>query len=239
MKNSDLSELKQDVSDPSDTAKSDIAAVSDVETQKGDDVKAKERKKYISCVSKEDKKQSKPRKKLSKGTVWTIKITIITLFLSFFVSFITEITSSKSNVIVSVLLLCLLIVIAIIFDAIGVAVTSCDPAPLLSMAARKVNGAAVAVKLVKNAEKVANICNDVVGDMAGIISGTCAAAIVLKFAADNPNMYIFNIIMSSVVSAVTVGGKAFFKSIAIKNSKEMVMFAGRVLGIFYRPRNKK
>lgn len=239
MKNSDQSELKQDISDSSDATKCDLGTVSEGEPRKNDDVRSKDRKKDFSEGSKEDKKQSKPRKKLSKGTVWTIKITIITLFLSFFVSFITEITSSKSNVIVSVLLLCLLIVIAIIFDAIGVAVTSCDPAPLLSMAARKVNGAAVAVKLVKNAEKVANICNDVVGDMAGIISGTCAAAIVLKFAADNPNMYIFNIVMSSVVSAVTVGGKAFFKSIAIKNSKEMVMFAGRVLGIFYRPRNKK
>lgn len=187
----------------------------------------------------QDKKTKKPRKKFSKGTLWTIKITIITLFLSFVVSFITEITSSKSNVIISVLLLCLLILIAIVFDAIGVAATSCDLAPLLSMAARKVSGAQIAVKLVKNAEKVSNICNDVVGDMAGIISGTCAAAIVLKFAADNPKMYLFNILMTSIVSAVTVGGKAFFKSIAIKNSKEMIMFASRIVGIFYHPKTKK
>lgn len=186
-----------------------------------------------------EKKPKKAHKKLSKGTIWTIKITIITLCLAFVVSFATEITSSKSNVIISILLLCLLIVIAIIFDAIGVAVTSCDLSPLLAMAARKVNGAAVAVKLVKNAEKVSNICNDVVGDMAGIISGTCAAAIVIKFAANNPNMYLFNILMSSIVSAVTVGGKAFFKSIAIKNSKEMVLFAGRILGIFYHPKTNK
>ncbi len=185
------------------------------------------------------KKTKKPRKKLSKGAVWTIKITVITLCVAFVVSFITEITSSKSNVIISILLLCILIIIAIIFDAIGVAATSCELAPLLSMSARKVSGAQVAVKLVKNAEKVANICNDVVGDMAGIVSGTCAAAIVLKFAADNPNMYLFNILMTSVVSAVTVGGKAFFKTIAIKNSKELIMFASRVLGIFYRPKAKK
>lgn len=186
-----------------------------------------------------EKKVKKPRKKLSKGAIWTIKITIITLCLAFVVSFITEITSSKSNVIISILLLCILILIAIVFDAIGVAATSCELAPLLSMAARKVNGAAIAVKLIKNAEKVSNICNDVVGDMAGIISGTCAAAIVLKFAADNPHMYLFNILMSSVVSAVTVGGKAFFKSIAIKNSKELIMFASRVIGVFYHPKNKK
>lgn len=185
------------------------------------------------------KKAQKPRKKLSKSTLWTIKITIITLCISIIVSFITEITSSKSNVVISILLLCVLIIIAIIFDAIGVAATSCELAPLLSMAARKVNGAQIAVKLVKNAEKVANICNDVIGDIAGIISGTCAAAIVIKFAADNPKMYLFNILLSSLVSAVTVGGKAFFKSIAIKNSKEMIMFASRVIGVFYHPKKKK
>ncbi len=184
-------------------------------------------------------KKPKQRKKLSKGTIWTIKITIITLCLSFAVSFVTEIASSKSNVIVSVLLLCLLVVLSILFDAIGVAVTSCDLSPLLAMAARKVPGASVAVKLVKNAEKVSNICNDVVGDMAGIISGTCAAAIVIKFAADNPNLFWFNILMGAIVSAVTVGGKAFFKTIAIKNSKDMVLFAGKVLGIFYHPKTNK
>lgn len=181
----------------------------------------------------------KSRKKMSQSTIWTIKITFITLCLAFVVSFITEITSSKSNVVISIILLCFLIVIAIVFDAIGVAVTSCDLSPLLAMAARKVHGAAVAVKLVKNAEKVSNICNDVIGDMAGIISGTCAAAIVIKFAVNNPNMYLFNILMSSCVSAITVGGKAFFKGIAIKNSKEMVLFAGRILSVFYHPKTKK
>lgn len=178
----------------------------------------------------------KTNRKLSKATIWTIKITIITLCLAFVVSFITEITSSKSNLIISVLLLCLLIIISIVFDAIGVAATSCDLAPLLAMAAKKVNGAKVAVKLVKNAEKVANICADVIGDMSGIISGTCSAAIVLKIAYDNPNTLIINIALISVVAAVTVGGKAFFKSIAMNKSKEMMLFAGKVIGVIYKPK---
>lgn len=184
-------------------------------------------------------KPRKPCKKLSKSTIWTIKITIITLCLAIVVSFITEITATKANLIISILLLCLLIVVAIIFDAVGVAATSCDLAPLLAMAARKIKGADIAVKLVKSAEKVANICNDVVGDMAGIISGACAAAIVLKFAADNPHMPLFNILISSIVAAVTVGGKAFFKSVAIKNSKDMIMFASKIVGIFYHPKKRK
>lgn len=181
----------------------------------------------------------KVKRRLSESSVWTIKITLITLCLAFFVSFATYLTSNKSNFIISVLTLALLIVVAIAFDSVGVAVTSCNLAPLLALSAKKVKGAAIAVKLVKNAEKVSNICNDVVGDMAGIISGTCAATVAMQLFSGDGNLNLFNILISSVVSAVTVGGKAFFKSVAINNSKEMVLFVGRIIGIFYRPRMKK
>jgi hypothetical protein len=187
-------------------------------------------------INKDQVKALVPKKGLSKRTIWTIKITGITLCLALVVSFITEITSSKSDIFISIILLCILVLISILSDAIGVSATSCDLAPLLSMAARKVKGAKVAVLLVQNAEKVSNICADVIGDMCGIISGSCSAAIVLKFALDNPNMYIYNIIISSVVVACTVGGKAFFKSIAMKNSREIIMFASKAISIFYRPK---
>lgn len=182
----------------------------------------------------EQKPVKKEKKKLSKSAIWTIKVTIITLFMSFFVSFLTELASDKSNVVISILVLLLLIVISIIFDTIGVAATSCDIAPILSMASRKVKGASQAVKLVNNAEKVSNICADVIGDMCGIISGSCSATIVIMFAANNPNEYLFNILMSSCVAAITVGGKAFFKKIAIKKSKDIILLAGRILSIFSR-----
>ena len=181
----------------------------------------------------------KVKRRLSENSVWTIKITLITLCLAFFVSFATYLTSNKSNFIISVLTLALLIVVAIAFDSVGVAVTSCNLAPLLALSAKMVKGAAIAVKLVKNADKVSNLCNDVVGDMAGIISGTCAATVAIQLFSGDGNLNLFNILISSVVSAVTVGGKAFFKSVAINNSKEMVLFVGRIIGIFYRPRIKK
>lgn len=185
-------------------------------------------------IVKKDENNHKNKKKISKRTVWTLKITVITLVLAIVVSFITEITSSKSNIIISFIILALLIALSILFDAIGVAATSCDIAPLQSMAARKVKGAKIAVKLVKNAEKVSNICADVIGDMSGIISGSCAAAIVIKLASANPHMYIYSIIMSSIIAAITVGGKAFFKEIAIKKSKEIIMLVSKFLNIFYK-----
>ena len=176
--------------------------------------------------------EKKEKKKISNSAIWTIKITIITLVLSIFVSFLTEIASEKSNVVISILVLLLLIVVSIVFDTIGVAAASCDIAPLLSMASRKIKGAPQAVKLVNNAEKVSNICADVIGDICGIISGSCSATIVIMFAANHPNEYLFNILMSSVVAAITVGGKAFFKKIAIKKSKDIMLLAGKILSVF-------
>lgn len=178
------------------------------------------------------------KKGISKRTVWTIKITIITFILSFFFSFLTEISTSKANIIVAAFVLVLLVVISIVFDGIGVAATSCDLAPLLSMAAKKTPGAKVAVILVKNAEKVSNICADVIGDICGIISGACSVAIVMKLNILDGS-YWTNIVMSAIVAAVTVGGKAFNKDISIKNSKEVILLASRFISIFYHPKDER
>ena len=156
----------------------------------------------------------------------------------------TEITSSADNIIVTVILLLFLIVASILFDGIGVAVTSCDITPIVSMASKKVYGAKTAMWLVKNNEKVANVCNDVIGDIFGIISGACGAAIVVKLVMtlDESWQRWLTIAMSSIISALTIGGKAFLKNIAISNSKEFVMFVARIIGVFHpeeRKRKKK
>ena len=93
----------------------------------------------------------------------------------------------------------------------------------------------MAVKLVKNAERVSNICCDVIGDICGIISGACTVAIVIKLAQDNEMLnYWLSILMSSIVSAVIVGGKSFFKTVAMNNSREILLFVSRILGVFSR-----
>ena len=181
-----------------------------------------------------DKTQSHT-KGMSKATIWTIKITIVTLVLAFFFSFISEITSTYAHVSITIFLLILLIAISIVCDTIGVAATSCDLAPLLAMASRKVKGSKKAIALVKNAEKVSNICCDVIGDICGIISGACTVAIVIKLAQDNETLnYWLSILMSSIVSAVIVGGKSFFKTVAMNNSREILLFVSRILGVFSR-----
>ncbi|MFI3229373.1 MAG: hypothetical protein R3Y23_04345 [Bacillota bacterium] len=172
-----------------------------------------------------------------KLTIWTIKITAITFLLSSCFSYLSEITTSYAPLAIAMLLLILLVVINIIFDAVAVAATSCDLAPILSLSARGVKGSKKAVILVKNAEKVNNICADVIGDICGIISGACTVAIVSSLAisgnTEDKLMYL-TIAFSSVIAALTVGGKAVAKEIAVKNSKDLIMFVGRILSIFER-----
>ena len=132
------------------------------------------------------------------------------------------------------MLLFFLILCSILFDGIGVASTSCDITPFVSMASRKVYGAKTALWLVKNNEKVSNVCNDVIGDIFGIISGACSAAIVVKLVVgmDQKWQQWVTIGISALVSALTIGGKAFLKNIAISNSKEFIMFVARIIAIF-------
>ena len=183
-------------------------------------------------------KKKKPKK---KHNIWWLKAAVISLVLAAFFSFLSDLTASAEHMVIIVLLLAFLIIASILFDSIGVAVTSCDVTPIISMASRKVHGAKTAMWLVKNSGTVSSICNDVIGDIFGIISGACSAAIVVKLAASFDSDSIqrwLTIIISAVVSALTIGGKAFMKNVAISNSKEFVMFVARLISIFNKDERK-
>ena len=188
--------------------------------------------------SQSDKKK-KPKK---KHNVWWIKAVIISLVLSAFFSYISNLVEDSNQVIVVIVLLAFLVLMGILFDAIGVAVTSCDVTPIISMASRKVYGAKTALNLVKNSDTVSSVCNDLVGDIFSIISGACSAALVVKLTVkfnESPTVQtVISIAVSALVSAMTIGGKAFMKKIAIDNSKDFVMFVARVLAFFSKDERK-
>ncbi len=156
--------------------------------------------------------------------VWTLFITIITFFISIFMSFFSNQTMQYATTIVSFLIVFVIIIISIIFDLIGTAATAADEAPFHSMASRKLYGAKQAIWLIRNADKVSNFCNDVVGDICGVISGTAAAFIVYKFSGGDVDAQnsIFGLAITAMVASFTVGGKAFGKSIALNNSNYII-----------------
>ncbi len=185
-------------------------------------------------TSKEQRDEKKKKQLKKKRNTWWIKATVISLVTAAFFSFLSELTA-ESNIVVTVLVLALLIFASILFDAIGTAVTSCDTTPFIAMASRKIYGAKTAISLSKHSDIVSSICNDIIGDIFGIISGSCSAAVVIKIVATMDNgdwQKWIAIIISAVVSAIMIGGKAFMKNIAISNSKEFVMFIARILAIF-------
>ena len=166
---------------------------------------------------------------------WTLKVFFLTFILAVIFSLVTNMLGNFNNI---VLIICTItiIFIGILFDLIGTAVLSCDTKVLHSKASQKIKGAREAIKLAKNASTVASFCNDVIGDVCGIISGSLVTILIVNLYSGN-NLSIWNIIITSILSSLTVGGKALGKTLGIKKSNDIVFFVGRFFSLFTR--NKK
>lgn len=185
-------------------------------------------------MSKSDPSSS--RKERMKSIRWVVSIFIITIFISALISYAsTEIMDSSSMTIAFVILF-LIILLGIIFDVIGVAVTSADEKPFHSMAAHKVSGAQEAIKLLRNAEKVSSICNDVIGDICGVVSGSASAAIAAQVLAKGQYSVpeVVTLLMSALVAGMTVAGKAIGKSFAIHSCTSIVQTVGKLIWMLGR-----
>ena len=134
------------------------------------------------------------------------------------------------------LVLAVFIGLGILFDIIGVAVTAADPRPFHSMAAHKEPGAKEALMLLRNAGRVSSVCNDVVGDICGIVSGTTTAVIVVRLQAtfSLPESVLLSVAVTALVSGFTIGGKALGKTVALNKSTSVVYWVGGFLHLFHR-----
>ncbi|MCK8058881.1 MULTISPECIES: hypothetical protein [unclassified Fusibacter] len=175
------------------------------------------------------------QKKLKKGKRYHIKLAVQIFILSFslsiLMSFASQTTLSKSSVIFAFFVLLVIIFIGVIFDIVGVAVATADPAPFHAMASKKNPKAILALVMLKRASLVATFSNDVIGDIAGIISGTAVAIIVFRMVSLGlvTQSSLFNVLLSSTAAGLTVGGKAIGKELAINHSKEIVYLVATVM----------
>lgn len=154
-----------------------------------------------------------------------LTVTFFTFFIALLVSIGAEsLVSAVNSVLVSIPLLILIILVGVFFDMIGTAATAAVLPPFNARAAKKVYGARQAVKITRNASKVANFCNDVIGDIAGTLSGAIGAGIVLSlvdwFGA--VDLFILGGMMTSLIAALTVGGKAAGKKVAIDHANAII-----------------
>jgi CBS domain containing-hemolysin-like protein len=160
---------------------------------------------------------------------WIITVSILTFLLSLFFSFISNIAINGLAVVPAILVLLLVILVGIIFDLIGVATTIAKEEEFHAMAAKKIKGAKEAIKLIRNSPKVSNICADVIGDICGVLSGSLSAMITLKLTENYGVSSNIQIILSALVAALTVGGKAFTKELAKKNPTKVVFFVSKLI----------
>ena len=116
-----------------------------------------------------------------------------------------------------------------------------DEKPFHSMAARKVPGAHEAIKLLRNAERVSSICNDVVGDICGVVSGSASATIAALILTNAEVGWPrgISLLMSALVAGLTVGGKAIGKTIAVKSCTSIVHTVGRLIRTLNCLKSKK
>ncbi len=179
------------------------------------------------------------KRKSRRRIRWIFVISIWTFFLAVALSFLSHYFLNEiESIAASFLILLVVVLIGIIFDLIGTAAAAADIGPLNAKAARRVSGAKCGVNLVKNAERVATFCNDVGGDISGIISGTLVTVIVFKLVVNfshHQEEFYLGILLTALIAALTVGGKAWGKIIAINYSTEVILFVGSVITKLLRP----
>lgn len=171
--------------------------------------------------------------KKNKETKWIITITLLAFFISLIFSLGAQSVLENVNVYIGILIILLIILIGVIFDIIGVAVQSSDTVPFHSMASKKIKTAKTAKKMLENSAKVSSFCNDVIGDVCGIISGSAVAVVSISIANKlNLDSTITTLLVTSIVAALTIGGKALGKGVAINKSEYIITKVTNIMQYF-------
>lgn len=191
-------------------------------------------KKYKEKYSKKVVKKPIKNKRLVDYK-WIITVTVLAFWISLGFSFFSETTIPNANAIVATVVILLFIGLGIIFDMVGIAITVADIKTFNSMATKQVKGAKLAVRLIKNNEKASSFCNDVIGDICGILSGSAGVALsnILANSLDL-NLFFTSLLITAIIAALTIGGKAVGKATAINKSTVILFRFSKVLSCFYR-----
>jgi CBS domain containing-hemolysin-like protein len=132
----------------------------------------------------------------------------------------------------AIIVLCI-VVIGAVFDMIGVAAAAARETPFHAMASKRVFGARRSIQIVRNAEKVSSICSDVVGDIAGVLSGAGALAVAVQMdAAFQIHGWMEEVVLiglTAFTTSLTVGAKAYGKTVAIHAPTPIILYAGKII----------
>lgn len=178
--------------------------------------------------------KNKETKKEKWKYAWAVQALFITFALSLLFSFISTNAINNLSLIPAIIILLVVILLGVITDIIGVAVTVGSEEDFHAKASKKIEGAKSSIKLIRNSAKVSNICCDVIGDICGVLSGAISAMLAVKIASIIDININTNFLISAVVAAVTVGSKAAGKVIGQEYSTEIVHIVGKMLNRFMK-----
>lgn len=168
----------------------------------------------------------KKRDKIVKKTVdikWIAQISTLAFVISIAFSGGASKILDSVNIFWGLVIVLIVVTIGVLFDMIGISATSADQKPFHSMASKQVKGSKFAIKLIKNAEKVSVFCNDVVGDICNILSGSAGAVIAVSISEKyHVDLILISLLVTAVVASITVGGKAIGRSYAINKSEVII-----------------
>lgn len=169
-------------------------------------------------------------KKTGINIKWTFTAIIISFITAMSLGSVSEILLSKAGLLMAFILLIIIILLGVVFDIIGIAAAAAEEKPFHSMASNKIAGAKHAIKLIRNAGIVSNFCNDIMGDICNILSGTIVGIILFELSKNaNFDRTIISAVLSSLVAAVTIGLKAAEKNIAVNQSNDIILLVGKLL----------
>ena len=179
------------------------------------------------------RKKSLPSKR-GRRPGWIIGVTAASFVLSGGLLYASSTALDGASIFAAIAIVLVIVIVGIVFDTVGISVAAAKISVFHSMAAKKIYGAKQAIWLVNNADKVSSICNDVVGDICGVISGSASTLIIFSIVGNmqkNPNSWP-SLIVSGAVAALTVGGKAIGKVIALRHGNIIVQKSGALLRFF-------
>jgi CBS domain containing-hemolysin-like protein len=189
---------------------------------------------------------------LHKSLRFAITVSLITALIAVFFSLSSTTLMAGLSWGGGILVLLAIVVIGILFDMLGIAAAAAKEKPFHAMAAKRIPGAKEAIGIVRRADQFSSFCNDVVGDISGVISGSASFAVVTSLIATFPEWgkqrWLIDVVLVSIISALTVGGKALAKTVSIHYSNQIIYQVGKVfywvnrklhMSLFHVKSNKK
>ncbi len=163
----------------------------------------------------------------------SILIAVFTFFIAFLVTLSSQTRVQYVNFLTALITLVIIILIGILSDMIGVAATVARKKSFNARAAKKLFGAKQGLYLAKHGDRVASFMCDIIGDICGTVSGAIGAVIVIRIVSKwGGSTTLINLFIIGIISALTVGGKAYLKSYGMKNADEIIFFVGKSIASF-------